>query len=1053
MKMLFSILAMVLASSITSSSAQIPPPNPKPVSGARHPALSPDGKRLAFVYRGDIWLANATGGRAVPLTSHVELDAYPVFSPDGNWIAFGSRRHGQWDIFVIPALGGAARQLTWHSGHELPFGWNADSSRICFTARRDGSRYGLYTVDVATYRSELLCEDYATMRYPRWSPDGKTMVYGRYGMPWYRPRYSGSAAADIWTLDLETKMRKKVLGTGHQHLFTQYLPDGRLVTVTTGEATPSSPRLNEKHKKNTDNEKRTPNLWTINAKGEASQLTHFTGDSVRYPSVAARTGDIAFEYGDQIWLIKKGSTDARPVSLIVLTDHKQSARRRERLEDGVTEAEPAPDGKSMIFGLKGDIWQIPITKPTGVARKSAEQARRLTRWPGDDSDFSWGKDSKKIYFTSDRENNTRIYELNLETQKLRPLWNRKEDVVRLRLSPDGKHLFFWMAGPKGGLQRLTLADEKLKTIIKLPGTHVRGRGGVEYEWSPDNQWIAYTTRTGSSSFNIWIVPADGGKPVNVTRLNALHSDPTWSVDGKYLYFQSDRDGEGLYRLALKPDAFRISDVDMKFVKPSEPVKVEIDFDGIHRRITKMSAPNPSSDLIAADDGRLYFLSRGDIYRVSYDGRETKKITTGGRRVAFRIMNDGRRVTFMKGGEMYFARIDGGSETNITFEADWIHDVNAERMAAFNEFWKTFNHRFYDANFHGRDWDALRAKYLKRMGSVDTPMEFSTLLQMMVGELEASHTEVTAPSDTPKPSTPHLGFTIDHSHRGLGLKVKTVPKGAPGSFEKTLIKSGEFIISIDGSMVDANERLYSLLNAREDRIVELLVNGKPQKVGARKVRYQLMSQTDWRDLTYQNQVTANRRAVETASKGKIGYLHIAAMSSSDQTRFEREAYEYILGKDAMILDVRNNRGGNISDTLIDWLERKPHGIYQSRDQSPEVAPDRVWNKRVIVLMNEHSYSNGEMFPYAMRQRGLAEKLVGIATPGYVIWTSGFSLPGGYKARIPGKAVYRMDGSNMENNGEKPDVRVWMTPDEWNVGKDPQLDKALQLLQSKPTAHKP
>ncbi len=209
MKMLFSILAMVLASSITSSSAQIPPPNPKPVSGARHPALSPDGKRLAFVYRGDIWLANATGGRAVPLTSHVELDAYPVFSPDGNWIAFGSRRHGQWDIFVIPALGGAARQLTWHSGHELPFGWNADSSRICFTARRDGSRYGLYTVDVATYRSELLCEDYATMRYPRWSPDGKTMVYGRYGMPWYRPRYSGSAAADIWTLDLETKNAKK----------------------------------------------------------------------------------------------------------------------------------------------------------------------------------------------------------------------------------------------------------------------------------------------------------------------------------------------------------------------------------------------------------------------------------------------------------------------------------------------------------------------------------------------------------------------------------------------------------------------------------------------------------------------------------------------------------------------------------------------------------------------------------------------------------------------------------------------------------------------------
>lgn len=1050
MKTLFLLITMTLTA---SSWAQLPPPSSKPVSGARHPALSPDGKRLAFVYRGDIWIANSTGGRAVPVTSHVALDAYPVFSPDGNWIAFGSRRHGQWDVFVIPALGGGARQLTWHSGSELPFGWNADSSRICFTARRDSPRHGLYTVDVSTFRSELLCEDYAPMRYPRWSPDGKTMVYGRYGMPWYRPRYTGSAASEIWTLNLATKERERVRGTGHQHLFTQFLPDGKLLTVTTGEATPSAPKLNEKRGKNTDNEKRTPNLWIVDAKGEAKQLTHFTGDSVRYPSVAARSGDIAFEYKDQIWMLTKGRTDARPVYLIVPTDHKQSQRRRETLEEGVTEAEPAPDAKSMIFGLKGDIWQIPITKPSGVARETAGRARRLTRWPGDDSDFSWAKDSKKIYFTSDRENNTRIYELNLETQKLRPLWNRNEDVVRLRLSPDGKHLFFWMAGPDGGLQRLTLADGKLKTIVKLPGTHVRGRGGVEYEWSPDNQWIAYTTRTGSSSFNIWIVPADGGKPVNVTRLNAFHSNPTWSVDGKYLYFQSNRDGEGLYRLALKPDAFRKSDMDMKFTKPAKPVKVEIDFDGIHQRITRMSSQNPSSDLIAANDGQLYFLARGDIYRVSYDGRETKKITTGGRRAAFRVMSDGRKTTFMKGGEMYVGRIDGGPETKITFKADWVHDVNAERMAAFNEFWKTFHHRFYDANFHGRDWNALRIKYLKRMGSVDTPMEFSTLLQMMVGELEASHTEISPPSPASKPSTPHLGFTVDHSHHGLGLKVNSVPKGAPGSFEKTRIKPGEFIMAIDGSMVDANERLYSLLNAREDRMVEFLVNDKPQKDGSRKVRCQLLSQTDWSDLMYQNQVAVARRNVETASKGKIGYLHIAAMSSPDQTRFEREAYEYILGKDAMIFDVRNNRGGNISDTLIDWLERKPHGIYQSRDQSPEVAPERAWNKPVIVLMNEHSYSNGEMFPYAMRQRGLTEKLVGIATPGYVIWTSGFSLPGGFKARIPGKAVYRMDGSNMENNGEKPDVRVWITPDEWLTGKDPQLDKALELLQPKTTAQKP
>ena len=156
-----------------------------------------------------------------------------------------------------------------------------------------------------------------------------------------------------------------------------------------------------------------------------------------------------------------------------------------------------------------------------------------------------------------------------------------------------------------------------------------------------------------------------------------------------------------------------------------------------------------------------------------------------------------------------------------------------------------------------------------------------------------------------------------------------------------------------------------------------------------------------------------------------------MGSADQSRFEREAYEYMLGKDAMIFDVRFNRGGNISDTLIDWLERKPHGIYKSRDREPEIAPSRAWQKPVVVLMNEHSYSNGEMFPYAMRQRKLAQ-LVGMPTPGYVIWTSTFSLTDGTKARIPGRGVFRMDGTNMENQGEKPDVQIWVTPEEWLEG---------------------
>jgi C-terminal processing protease CtpA/Prc len=219
-----------------------------------------------------------------------------------------------------------------------------------------------------------------------------------------------------------------------------------------------------------------------------------------------------------------------------------------------------------------------------------------------------------------------------------------------------------------------------------------------------------------------------------------------------------------------------------------------------------------------------------------------------------------------------------------------------------------------------------------------------------------------------------------------------------------------------------------------------------------VKYKLLSSTEWSKLQYNNWVNHSRQVVEKKSKNIIGYLHLSAMGSTDQKKFEREAYEYIQDKEAMIFDVRFNKGGNISDTLIDWLERKPHGIYKSRDRKPEIAPNRAWNKPIIVLMNEHSYSNGEMFPYAMRQRGLA-KIVGMPTPGYVIWTSSFTLTDGTRARIPGKGVFRLDETNMENNGEKPDIQIWLTPEEWLSGKDPQLDKAVEMLLPQPAKTTP
>jgi tricorn protease len=1040
-------LVGLLAGTAGPAQAQLTVPNQKPIAGARMPGLSPDGKRLAFVYRGDIWVAASTGGRATPLTQHLETDAYPLFSPDGKWVAFASRRNGNWDIFAVPAEGGAARQLTYHSGSEIAHGWSPDGKYLLFSSKRDTPNYGLFALDVNTLQSQVLCEDFAKMDYASYSPDGKTVAYGRYGFHWTRPRYHGSAAAQIYLLDVQSHNHRRALTENHfQHLWPRFMPDGkRLVTVTVAEPTPNAGTITEPVEKLEDNPKRTPNLWSVDLEGKRKQLTTFTGGAVRCPSVAAKSGDIAFEYGPDLWLLRDGKSKPQKIDLLVASDEKQTTRRREKLNSGVTEAEPSPDGKTFAFGLRGDIWTVVMEKPKGFAGKNAEFARRLTEWVGDDSDFSWAPDGKKLYFTSDREFNTRLYELDLESLEAVSLWNRNEDITGLRVSPDGKQLSFWVSGREGGLYVMPIdGSEEPRRIVKVPGPQWRGVGGGDYAWSPDMKWIAFSRRGESRAWNISIVPAEGGDPINVTRLYAEHSEPAWSPDGKYLFFQSNRDGDGLYVLPLTAESVRTSDTDVKFEKPTNAVTVKIEFDNIQRRIRKVTSQSPQADLQITQDGLIVFISENDVWSVTYDGKETKRLTTGGGKSGLRLLKDSKKATYVHSGELYTLSLDSKSSDKVTFAADWERDVRAERQAAFTQFWRSYHRGFYDPHFHGRDWVAIRNRYEPLLEAVETNDEFASLLQMMVGELETSHSEVSPASGgvTP-PVTPHLGFTFDYSHCGPGIRVAKVPVGAPGWYSKTQIKEGEYILEINGKEVTLDEKLYQLINDKQDRVFEFLVNTNADREGARTVKYKVLTQDEWADLNYRNRIDRLRTYVEEKSHDRIGYLHISGMGYNNQTQFQREAYEYMVGKEAMVIDVRFNGGGNIADTLIDWLERKPHGYIRPRDAEKESTPYHAWDKKIVVLMNEHSYSNAEIFPNAIRARGLG-KLIGAPTPGYVIWTDGLRLVDGTSARMPQTGSYRLDGTNQENLGEAPDIEVKLTPEDWLAERDPQLDKAIEVL---------
>jgi len=1096
--------------------AQLPAPEEKPAIGARMPALSPDGKKLAFVYRGDVWVADSEGGHAYPVTEHVELDAYPIFSPDGKWIAFSSTRNGNWDIFVVPATGGKARQMTFSSMSEIASDWSPDGKTLLFSTQYDVPNSTIFALDVATLRFHKLTEDYKSLAGATYASDGQHIVFQRHGFPWYRPRYHGSAAAQLWMLDIAKNQRTPITNDEQQHLWPHFVAkDGSFVAVTVGEPTPNAQYLNRPLMPLVDNEARTPNLWLFPANGgKPRQLTHFVGDGVRCPTVARESGDIVFEYGSDLWRLPfslpLGESKPQKLTLYCGAEDKQNNVSREVLTGGVEEAEISPDNKTYAFAVKGDLWTIPIDKPK---TRNADDATRLTDYPGFDRDFNWSADGKTIYFVSDRNFNTRVYALDVATKVVRPVWTGTEDASNPQVSPDGKLLGFWVAGPvgdtgrgPGGFYVVPLepnqTEFKPKRIIALP----RAAQG-DFSWSPDMRWIAYTRRgVESDGYNIWITPADGsGKPVNVTRLNAWHGQPTWSPDGKYLFFASNRDGDGLYVLPLKPEAARADELEIKFEKPKakdtkpdtpkppdspKPDKdpkdtppkdtpnkdaadqdtaakdnaskttneqaakttpdlhIEIDFEDTAQRIRRLTTQYPQNDLKITDEGQIYFISNGDIWSCSYDGKEVKSLTSGGGVAGLRPASDGKKLFFFRNGGLFQMTVGNGNPiTPITFSATWEHDVRAEQKAAFIEFWRSYNTRFYDGNFHGRNWAAIRDRYEPLLDAVGTRDEFATLLSRMVGELECSHSEIgAAAGNVPGPSTRMLGVYFDYSYNGPGIRVKDVPKRAPGSYEKTRIKPGEYIVAVDGKDVTLDENLFKVLNDKGDKDFELLVNAKPTRDGARTVKFKALTGDEWSDIHYRNRIDRSRRTVATKSNDKIAYVHIQGMGLNNQINFDRELYEYAEGKDAVIIDVRFNGGGNISDTIINWLGTKPYGTYLPRDGYPEPAPNRGWHKPIVVLMNEFSMSNAEMFPYGMRAHGIA-KLVGMPTPGYVIWTGTLNLVDGTHARMPGSGVFRADGSPMENMGEKPDVQVSMSAEDWLAERDPQLDAAIDLLMKK------
>ncbi len=1022
-----------------AASAQIGPLDSNPITGASRPTLSPDGQRLAFRYRGDIWMVSTKGGTATRITDHVEMDDAPVWSPDGKWIAFTSDRNGNNDVFAIPADGGETRQITYSAGSDVATDWHGD--KILITSRRDTPWNGIFTVDARTLQFDKIYEDYRGVSNAKFSPNGKMIVAEKSGFPWFRPRYFGSGAAELIVIDATAKSARSLVADDKQHLWPFFNAAGdHVYAVSYGEVTPSSRNLNEEPKKFTDNANRTPNLWKYDLRGRGTRVTASVGSPLLFPSAG---GDaIAYERMGKIYILE--NNQEREVPIIAYSDSKVTDVERRVLTGGATDARISPDAKTFAIVVENELWTVPIEKGEG---RNKDDAERLTTWEGLDVEPVWSNDGKSIYFISDREGSQRLFSIEVATKETKQIWNYAEDIQNTILSPDGKRLAFWVTGENGGLYTWdTAGTAPPRMTLSQPGTHFFTLSAGEFAWSPDSKWFAVTRRQPGGTWNVWIVPSAGGEAVNVTQRNVNHAAPGWSADGKYLYFWSSRSGGGLYILPLQPDVEDPEEQKLEYKKPEKdkPVVVDIDFTGIQdrpRRLFDQAARNIESD---PETGKIYYTVGGALWVANYDGEGRKQIADG--IALFKLAKDGKKAYVLHNGKPAVITLSNNNPiSDVDFRGELVRDLNKVRAAAFVEFWRTYNRGFYDGNFHGRDWAAIRRKYEPMLEGVGHRTEFALLLNRAVGELESSHSEVSpAPGGGGGPSMSLPGFNFDYTHKGPGIRVAGMFERAPGTYQKTKVNAGDYVMQINGKDVRLDEKLWDVLNNQGGRDLTFLVNDKPSKQGAREVKYRALSSGQWSQMRYQQWVDRNRKWVEEKSGGKIGYVHIAGMGGGNRVTFEEEFFEYKQGKEAMIIDVRFNGGGNISDGLIDTLERSPHGFYKPRDGYVETAPNnQIWNKPTVVLQNQNSFSNAEMFPYAMRERGLA-KTVGMATPGYVIWTWGGRLVDGTGIRMPMSGVYRMDGTPMENVGQKPDYEVDWSNEDYMLGRDPQLEKALDLL---------
>lgn len=1104
-----------------------------PVSLAREeirlsnqPALSPDGRTLAFDWNGDIWTVPTRGGVARPLTTHPGKDTTPRFSPDGKELAFVSDREGSNQIFVMPASGGTPQQVTFHTAGYTLYEWTPDGKGwLVGTARDDGwgrrNNDRLQIVHRAADPAkrpadELVFDDYA--QNGTLSANGQTVLFNREGMEWWRKGYTGSASAQLWAYDRDAKEYSR-LPTGDLDSRWPMWGKGSKIYYVSGQGGCF-------------------NLWELDRGSKKTrQITNFKDDSVTFPCISRDGSTIVFRNLFDLYRLRPG-VDEKPIKIDLYREDDRPTNRVERkVMSNATAAAFTADGLEIAMIVGGDLW---------VMDTELREPRRVTRTAEEERSPIFSPDGQSLYFVSDQSGKPEIWRATRDGKKP---WFLTENFKVERVTDDGEEKSGLAFSPEGSKFSYIRARGDLYVADadgRNPKRVIQSWNPPQYDWSPDGKWLVYAMFDNDFNRDIWIKPLDGSRePFNLSRHPYNELNPVWSPDGKLIAFVGDRDRketsdihyvwlraqddeksardrtldkaiEKLQKGATPPQPKKssnpnmIGDADGEQVKSDppppkkegvmsagppkkEPITVTIDFDGIHDRIHRVTIANSNENnlLWSPDSKKLAFTAQVDGQSGTYsieipdNVRPTLISTSTGTNA--RWLKSGNIVWLSAGRPASISTAGapttpapaaastpraggprpGGGATpqaatgGYAFTVNHDVDLGKKHQAAFDMAWRTMRDNWYDERLNNREWDRVREKYREVADTPDVDA-LGTVVSLMLGELNGSHLgfrigTLTPPSTDPaasepasadgrwRPVTHHLGVRFDPSFKGPGLKVRDVLPDSPTDQTRSKLNPGDVILAVDGIPVDVSLDPTVALNGPPGHEFHLKVKGTS---GEREVVVRPTTFARARQLIYKKWLKDNRDAVTKLSNGKLGYLHISAMDMRSFYKFEEELYDAGAGKEGLVIDVRENGGGSTADHLLTALTQPRHAIAVPRGGGPGYPQDRTvyatWDKPIVVLCNQNSFSNAEIFSHAIKtlKRG---HVIGVPTAGGVISTGGTAIMDIGSLRLPTRGWFVIgSGEDMERNGAVPDYIVWPQPGDAATGKDAQIEKAVQVL---------